>query len=357
MTNITGLKILFGLIISCVDFAACCIPLFLHYWVAKPRNIALITCTTGGILLSISLLQLLNESEKTPSLDPDGGADKGFPVIHLIAGVGFIATMIMEWSINAHRERKKENQIKESVSTEMVDMVIVDHQTASNNNAGAVNTLTTTPFNQTWRAFIGSRPFIVLLCLSCDSLLTGITLGVQKRVTTIVSLMIAVISHDWVEAVALSITFIKYQKVPITDLMHSSISVSTIKNIERMHRRRVLLAGLVFCACTPLGVLIGILLKMCMSEHNVYRFASAMLAYTSGAFLYIATIQIISKEFQETETEEHQQTPQPLRWEVIDKPENFNAQAKSDSIIEKTSCVILGFSASTLLEYIMSIYS
>ena len=79
-------KVLFGVLLFVLNFAAACIPIYFFRWFSRARVISMLSSAAGGLLLGFALLEFLTEAEKRP-------LGKGFPVSHFLCGVGFVATM------------------------------------------------------------------------------------------------------------------------------------------------------------------------------------------------------------------------------------------------------------------------
>jgi zinc transporter 1/2/3 len=117
-----------------------------------------------------------------------------------------------------------------------------------------------------------------MFVLSIHSLIEGLALGVQLTEEGVIAIFVAIISHKWVESLALG-----------SSLMRSNTSTSTI----------VILA-VVYSFVTPTGILLGFLSQQILSGTYSVAFTAIITGISAGTFVYIATIDILTEEFRTT---------------------------------------------------------
>eukprot|EP01122_Echinamoeba_exundans_P009598 TRINITY_DN3435_c0_g1_i1.p1 TRINITY_DN3435_c0_g1~~TRINITY_DN3435_c0_g1_i1.p1 ORF type:complete len:159 (-),score=4.19 TRINITY_DN3435_c0_g1_i1:15-491(-) len=112
---------------------------------------------------------------------------------------------------------------------------------------------------------------LVFLMLTVHSLFEGVVFGVAEASNEAIAILIAILSHKWVESLSMGIIMIK----------------------EELRRLYFILLMISLSLLTPLGVLIGSLASNHMSESVV----SAFNGVATGTFLYIGTTEILAEEF------------------------------------------------------------
>jgi len=110
--------------------------------------------------------------------------------------------------------------------------------------------------------------------LSVHALFESVLLGLQIDNTQAAAILLAILSHKWVESLSLGIIMIK------TGVSQSGFSVIMVT----------------FSAIAPLGVGIGVLAEGSV-PHVVVTVFNAL---AMGSFVYIGTTEIISEEFSAT---------------------------------------------------------
>jgi zinc transporter 1/2/3 len=237
----------------------------------------------GGVLLGISVLQMLSASEMTPSIDTDG-IDKGFPIVHFIFLIGFFFTFFLEWCISRIREYelKKMNQMEESenymnLRTLTEDDIMIS-RAVSEDDIGINPTVANMMES---KDTLQPRSFILLSILVIESIITGITIGIQNAESNIYTLFFAVVSHDWIESMILTLSF--------WGLIQDMIS-----------KKKLIFISFCFSISTSIGIAIGIFIQDFIPLYTIQISSSIFLSFASGTFLYIATIKMLSRSIQAT---------------------------------------------------------
>jgi len=111
-----------------------------------------------------------------------------------------------------------------------------------------------------------TRSIVMMLALSIDSVLEGMTIGLKKTVVEVWAIFIGIIVHESVIAFCLGLQLV------------------------RLHKRflPVLLASIVYTLMNPIGVIVATLVYETMeSDHRVELANGILQALTSGCFIYI----------------------------------------------------------------------
>jgi len=117
-----------------------------------------------------------------------------------------------------------------------------------------------------------TRSIVMMLALSIDSVLEGMTIGLKKTVIEVWAIFIGIIVHESVIAFCLGLQLV------------------------RLHRRflPVFLASIVYTLMNPIGVIVATLVYENMeSDHRVELANGILQALTSGCFIYIIFYEIL----------------------------------------------------------------
>ena len=118
-------------------------------------------------------------------------------------------------------------------------------------------------------------PYVLLLILSVHSIITGIALGTESRISQAAVIMLAVLAHKGTAAFALGVSMLR------TSMQPSSF----IRLI------------VFFCSTTPFGILLGIWVMSVVTGRTAQAFEAIFDALAAGTFLYVAVVDIIEVEF------------------------------------------------------------
>jgi zinc transporter 1/2/3 len=185
----------------------------------------------GGVFLGAGLLHMLTDAgvkfhEFLPDVD--------FPVVALVAGLGFLLMLLL-------------------------DKVLLKfgHHASENFESGRV------------------YPYVLMLALSVHSVIAGIALGLEDGLIMAITILIAVLAHKATAAMALAISFMR-------------------GNLTRSRRNRLLF---MFYAMTPIGLLLGTTGAHFLDGTDESMVEGVFDALAAGTFLYIAIVNILSEEF------------------------------------------------------------
>jgi len=189
----------------------------------------------GGVFLGAGLIHMLPDAQEGFS---DILPDSEYPWFAVACALGFLSILFLEQVLFRR-----------------------DHHDAST-------------FAGTARGHRMLYPYILMLTLSIHSVITGIALGTEDRITQAVVILIAVLAHKSTAAFALGISLLRNQ-IPT--------------------RRAAALIG-IFSLATPLGILLGALFMRMLSGRAEGLFEAVFDALAAGTFLYIAIVDILDEE-------------------------------------------------------------
>eukprot|EP01059_Diplonema_ambulator_P030699 TRINITY_DN5357_c0_g1_i1.p1 TRINITY_DN5357_c0_g1~~TRINITY_DN5357_c0_g1_i1.p1 ORF type:complete len:346 (+),score=94.25 TRINITY_DN5357_c0_g1_i1:127-1164(+) len=117
-------------------------------------------------------------------------------------------------------------------------------------------------------------PFTLLLVLSFHSVIEGLALGSAEKPAEVFVMTVAILSHKFLAAVSLGISFVTAQVPPSTHVSYA----------------------LFFSLMTPFGALLGVIISSVLNANFVSLFAAACQAIGSGTFIYISLLELLPHE-------------------------------------------------------------
>ena len=192
---------------------------------------------SGGVFLGAGLIHVLPDSFDGFASIPE---IPDFPWAGLICGCGFLLVLFIEKiAVRSH------------------------HAAAESADAGEGASLT---------------PYVLTLVLSIHSIIAGVALGAEETVVKALAILLAVVAHKGSAAFALGVSL----------------------NRGRVPRARVLKIIVLFCLMTPIGIVLGSLLRSALTGAADQAFESVFDALAAGTFLYVAGLEVIEEEFKDT---------------------------------------------------------
>jgi zinc transporter ZupT len=266
MINILLLKGIFAICIFLADFIGGILPIFFIKYFISYKLLDYFNAIGGGILFGVSLLQMLSAAESNPSIDTNG-IDIGFPIVHFISAIGFFFTFFIQWCMGF---MKKRNNTKNGFNN------LVEEEELQFRERSVTIEMQQFKEGLPDQTIISPTSFILLIVLIIESILTGITIGIQDIPSTIYILFFAVISHDWIESMVLTLSFFE-------------------TSLDMTSKKTLILISFSFSISTSIGIVIGCFILSFMHIYTVQLLASGFLSFASGTFLYISTIDMIKK--------------------------------------------------------------
>lgn len=228
----------------------------------KKRLLSFGNCFAGGVFFAIGFIHLLSESAELvhETMDPP------FPLAFILSICGFIAVFFVEKVVLSGHSHGGGGQ-----STSYTNLEEKNTKSSSGDEYGTFEEGGEGHSEQ------GMFAYILTFVLSIHSLISGVALGMDKNITTLLSLFIAIISHKWIEAFALGVAI---NKVQSSDLL-----------------KRTFKLVLLYSIMEPLGIVIGLILSTHLDEHQLALTQAFVLGLASGTFIYVAVVDIIPAEF------------------------------------------------------------
>jgi len=234
--------------------------------IVKKRLLSYGNAFAGGVFFAIGFLHLLAESNElmTESLNPP------FPLAFIMAVVGFTCVFFVEKVIFAHHHAGPSPTSYAQVKKETTDGATTDDKYGTFDVEGHEPPVDS-----------GVFAYILTFVLSLHSLISGVALGMDGNITTLISLFVAIISHKWIEAFALGVAINKSQATS-----GSEYSLS-----------RTLKLILIYSMMEPLGIIIGVILSAYLAEDKLTVTQAFVLGLAAGTFIYVAVVDILPAEF------------------------------------------------------------
>jgi len=323
------LKFGFSVVIFIVCFVGGILPVRLSKIFSNPRTLSLANCLSAGILMGASLIHLLFDAE-----------DKQFdyPFAHLCCGVGFFVAFILEKVLfqHQHDHQHSPNEVKMvDPKTEIESASLVANTSAANSRRSSfdaskdeIEEITSEPASpspirektveletvnldspsivlstsndsekheehshdkhkhehnhdnkEEHKHAKHTAGWILFSVLALESFISGSACGVSSTDLGALVIFIAIITHIWAEAFALSATFLK----------------------SKMEPRTCTKVMIGFSFVTPVGIYIGMILQTVL-EGEVALITKAMLiSFAAGTFLYISIVEVMAEEFENGE--------------------------------------------------------
>jgi len=245
----------------------------------RDRLLSLANVFAGGLFLASGFVHLLPEAEEI--FAHELGEDFQISLAALLCPLGFGIAFFVEQVFFLEDQPQtdpvllavQETQpIVSSIPTLGVDGGITVPEYSSDNSHG---------HDHHHHDLLNGRrgliaAYILIVVLSLHSIVAGVALGIQKNLSVALTIYIALLAHKWMEAFALGVSLLR------ADMK----GFSFLKFV------------LLFSIMCPLGVLLGSLLYLAVSDSGIEDLISAVLtAIASGTFLYVAIVDILVVEF------------------------------------------------------------
>jgi len=193
------LILLASLLIETLIFSILPLPLsnFLKESV-RDRFLSIANAFAGGLFLSAGFIHLLGETNEILEQELSGS----LPFALFFSSLGFLGAFFFEKVLfaNYHTHQHEEKQpLTKNVETPQ------NYGTSGNKHKND---------NEEHKEYVSSHPwvpYILMVVLSAHSLISGIALGVQQSVDSALPLFIAIVSHKWIEAMAIAVSLIRME--------------------------------------------------------------------------------------------------------------------------------------------------
>lgn len=245
--SLLELKLIFSALVFAGGVIGVVLPWAIAGRTAGERFVAWGDSFAAGVLTAAGLVHLLSSGATAfHTLDPGSK----FPVAFVLAGAGFLLTLLFEAVILADP-----------------DPSCPALRSASERSSHDQQHLTTDR---------GPVVFVLLCVLSIHSVIVGITLGVQSSPSNALIVLIAILAHKSVAGFALGVSYCR--------------AGCSLRGTARI--------AAVFSIMAPLGILAGTTIETLVSFGWRQLFEAIFDSVGAGTFLYIATLDIIRTEFE-----------------------------------------------------------
>lgn len=228
----------------------------------KKRLLSYGNSFAGGVFFAIGFLHLLSESDDLmrDTINPS------FPLSYVLALIGFVGVFLLEKVVFAHNHATSYTTMKDEEDEKYGTFEPENSQSHAEQS--------------------GLFAYILTFVLSLHSLVSGVALGMDTNLSTLISLFVAIISHKWIEAFALGVAINKVQ--------------------SEGHLVRTAKLVLLYSIMEPLGIIIGLILSLHLAEDHLLVTQAFVLGIASGTFIYVAVVDILPAEFAAEATEKVQ---------------------------------------------------
>eukprot|EP01113_Clastostelium_recurvatum_P042228 TRINITY_DN6828_c0_g1_i1.p1 TRINITY_DN6828_c0_g1~~TRINITY_DN6828_c0_g1_i1.p1 ORF type:complete len:368 (-),score=74.55 TRINITY_DN6828_c0_g1_i1:38-1141(-) len=247
----------------------------------------------GGVFLAIGLTHLLGESSEMINEALDMNVNISF----MVCMAGFLLIFLIEKVLmsEGHVHHHQGDEAYHDPSVPLLGTAPISSPSSRSSTSpltspsgggggGIIASVDTNDYNNkvdgTNNTHAKSVVFIVVLTLvlSVHGFISGVALGTGQSVTSTATLLLGILAHKWVEAIALGMSIVKVEP----------------------DRWRMLKYISIYAFSEPLGVALGMLLLLVIPQDDVLPFQAIVLAFASGTFVYVASVDILPQEFEAT---------------------------------------------------------
>ena len=273
--EMNSLKLIFSITIFLASLASCLIPLAIEKTRCSNALTGVVKTFGAGIFLGLAFLSLYPESSQIFS-------DINYPLPGLISLITYMLMLFMEKIIFIENEalshKKNSSDIELNHSSIITnDNAILESQKAAEkslkdkNFSDEENSFKEPLLNSTHKSISFGTGLTLAFALSIHSAIEGVTIGLQNKLHTLISLIIGISIHKIPEAFVVGIalsSMTNYLKWPMI---------------------------VFYSLATPFGILLGLLIDI-----NLYPLLEGVfLSICVGNFLYIGASEILVDELSE----------------------------------------------------------
>lgn len=238
---------------------------------------------SGGVFLAIGIVHLLRESAET--LEETIGGTWAFIICLSGAMLTFFVEKVMlnrEHNIQDDLIRLYEGYLEDMIQTSPPKQLEYDGEVIPDSPRSDASSKEMLAQAQQLKKISGYEvdgdifiPFMLTLVLSIHGIIAGITMGMHQEADIVTALFIAIITHKWIECL--------------------SLGISMKKNHLKWHKASTMI--LIYSLMVPLGIGIGSFADIWLKGRTLDITSGIFLALSSGTFLYVGFIDILSTEF------------------------------------------------------------
>lgn len=219
----------------------------------------------AGIFLAAGIVHLLPEAVEKMD-EYYGDLTKELPIAFVMVVVGYTAILMLERVMFAgHEEDEGGNDIEASATpgTQLVEPK--DKERTGERSTSIVELV------EDSRKSNNGVTYMLLFALTVHGVTEGLALGLQTSINSAWPLWLAIFTHNWAEALCLGVRF----------------AASSVPRV------RATFFITMFSLATPVGVVLGMMLHIVLSEVTVAYF----MAFSCGTFLYFGATEVVVEEF------------------------------------------------------------
>ncbi|XP_039265412.2 zinc transporter ZIP1-like [Styela clava] len=226
---------------------------------------SLVNCLCGGVFLGVSLLDLMPQSRAAvTAVLEQSKTVTSYPVAEFIVSLGLLLVMIIE---NVVTEFIPSNNSRtSSYSSERDSRTRVEEEHV----IGSDLELSVSSY----------RMYVLVVTLSLHSIFEGLAIGLQKEISTLIQLLIAICVHKAVLSFGIGLPLFE-----------------TLGRVGKLHT--AMICSIIFCTASPLGCFAGAFVSTDRFNSSPgASIASALLqCLATGTFLYVTFVEVIPREF------------------------------------------------------------
>jgi zinc transporter 1/2/3 len=229
----------------------------------------------AGVFLAVGIVHLLPEAVEKMD-DYYGDLTKELPIAFVMVIVGYTLILMLERVMFKGEEPEEAKDEESGVPTiEPISNQGLLAPERRPSRGGSRSASVVSAVSESAKTS-NSATYMLLLALTVHGITEGLALGLQTSIHSAWPLWLAIFTHNWAEALCLGVTF-----------AHSTVP-----------KVRATIFMLLFSAATPLGIGLGMVLHVVLSEVSVAYF----MALSCGTFLYFGATEVVVEEFAEGQT-------------------------------------------------------
>ena len=277
MWTIVAYKVTYSISLFLVSLIFTPLPLLISI---PPKILSICNVFSGGVILAIGITHLLRESVE--ELEETIGGTWGY----IFCLFGSIFTFFVEKvAFNKNKNIKDdlimlyENYITLTQSDPRENEYSMDSPRSNSSDIDIIKE------GIKIKESVGDDrpdfiPMILTLVFSIHSIIAGITLGMHQEPSVVTGIFIAIITHKWIECLSLGISMKK----------------------GTMKWNKSLTFILLYCLTIPIGIGIGSFADIWLQGKALKIATGIFLSISSGTFIFVGYIDILSVEFQQSTT-------------------------------------------------------
>lgn len=252
------------------------LPIFYTDWFYVKNGITKFNCALAGVLMATAVTQMLSDAEQTQVIKSN------VPVYHILFIAGFACTMALQWLVEGV---KRQIHQKEALDIMMKEMDNVEIPTKFNSEGEIEIDYDSQYHTEVEKQQHMGQPnaLTLFIVFGVEGLLTGMAIGIQRTSAAVITLAASAAATDWIESVLFSM----------------SIAMTLRRDVA--YRKKSFKQAAFYCVTSILMVVVPIIVFSCIPiTRGTVISSDVITCILSGSFVYIACIDILSKEIHES---------------------------------------------------------